>query len=218
MIKPRIKKGFNSQTGMAIIREEWPNICIYGLSDEEKEVLNKSLPHPNVTVEDVTDRAVSMIEFSNFALIINPDNINDKDLAFYVDFYEGCDGLTETVIFTKYKSELKEMFSSVKCVFFNDFAEYKNNIKYELLQSLKRTKKSESYSSSLAQAIMILFAIRNKPYITTKELAEKIERSERTVQRYIETLRCAGEFIGYDRQKKGWYLVVDGKSVLMDEF
>lgn len=66
--------------------------------------------------------------------------------------------------------------------------------------------------------IKILFAIRNKPYITTKELADKIERTDRTVQRYIETLRCAGELIGYDRQKKGWYLMVDGKSVLMDEF
>ena len=26
------------------------------------------------------------------------------------------------------------------------------------------------------------------------------------------------EFIGYDHQKKGWYLVVDGKSILLDEF
>ena len=73
MIKPRIKKGFNPQTGKAIIREEWPNICIYGLSDTEKEILNKSLPHPNVTIEDVTDEAVCMIEFFNFALVINPD-------------------------------------------------------------------------------------------------------------------------------------------------
>lgn len=218
MIKPRIKKGFNPQTGKAIIREEWPNICIYGLSDTEKEVLNKSLPHPNVTVEDVTDEAVTMIEFFNFALVINPDNINEKDLSFYSDFYADCDGLAETVIFTKYKAGLKEMFPSIKCIVFNDFAEYKDNLKYELLQSLKRNNKSESYSNSLAQAIVILFAIRNKPYITTKELAEKIERSPRTVQRYIETLRSAGEFIGYDRQKKGWYLMVDGKSVLLNEF
>ena len=54
--------------------------------------------------------------------------------------------------------------------------------------------------------------------ITTKELALRIEKSDRTVQRYIETLRCAGEFIEYDRKKKGWYLLVDGKSILLDEF
>jgi len=218
LIKPRIKKGINPQTGKYIVCEEWPNICTYGLTDEENEILNKSLPHPKITVEDVTDEAVCMIEFYNFALVINPDKINDKALFFYSDFYADCDGLPETVIFTKYKSGLKELFPAIKCIVFNDFAEFKNNIKYELLQSLKRNNKAESYSNSLAQALIILFAIRNRPYITTKELAEKIERSSRTVQRYIETLRSAGEFIGYDRQKKGWYLVVDGKSVLLDEF
>ena len=49
---------------------------------------------------------------------------------------------------------------------------------------------------------MALLVIRNKANISTKKLAEKIERSPRTLQRYIETLRSAGEFIGYDRQKK----------------
>ena len=218
MVKPRIKKGINPQTGIEIIKEEWPNICVYGLTDKEKEILYRALPHPKVTVEDVTDDAVTMIEFFNFALIINPDNISAEDLSFYIDYYKDCDGLAETVIFTKYKEGLNEMFPSVKCIGFNDFAEYRDKLKYELLQSLKRNNKSESYSNSLAQAIMILFAIRNKPNISTKELAEKIERSPRTVQRYIETLRSAGEFIGYDRQKKGWYLMVDGKSVLLNEF
>ena len=218
MTKPRIKKAINPKNGKLIVLEEWPNICVYGLSDAEREVLNKSLPHPKVTVEDVTDEAVCMIEFFNFAIIINPDVISEDDLFFYKDYYTDCDGLAETVIFTKYKEGLNEMFSSVKCIVFNDFAEYRDNLKYELLQSLKRNNKSESYSNSLAQAIMILFAIRNKPNISTKELAEKIERSPRTVQRYIETLRSAGEFIGYDRQKKGWYLMVDGKSVLLNEF
>lgn len=218
MTKPRMKKAINPQDGKLVVREEWPNICIYGLSDTEKEVLYKSLPHPRVTVEEVTEEAICMIEFFNFAIIINPDVITNDDLSFYKDYYKDCDGLAETVIFTKHKDGLKEMFPSVKCVVFKDFAEYKDNLKYELLQSLKRNNKSESYSNSLAQAIMILFAIRNKPYITTKELAEKIERSSRTVQRYIETLRSAGEFIGYDRQKKGWYLMVDGKSVLLNEF
>ena len=218
MVKPRIKKGINPQTGIEIIKEEWPNICVYGLTDKEKEILYRALPHPKVTVEDVTDEAVTMIEFFNFALVINPDNISAEDLAFYADYYKDCDGLAETIMFSKYGEGLKEKFPSIKCIVFNDFAEYKDNIKYELLQSLKRNNKSESYSNSLTQAIMILFAIRNKPFVTTRELAEKIERSPRTVQRYIEALRSAGEFIGYDRQKKGWYLMVDGKSVLMDEF
>jgi len=48
--------------------------------------------------------------------------------------------------------------------------------------------------------------IRNKPGIKTQELAERLEKSDRTVQRYIATLRAAGEWIVYDTEKKGWYL------------
>lgn len=217
-MKPRIKKWIDPRTGEKKTYEEWPNICTYGLTEYEYEALMKSLPHQKVTVEDITGDAMCMIEFFNFAIIINPDNISDKEMELFRDFYVNCEGLAETVIFTKYKKGIKDIFPSIKCVVFNDFSEYKNELKYELLQCIKRNSRSESYSSSLSQAITILFAIRNRPYITTKELAEKIERSPRTIQRYVETLRAAGEFIGYDRKKKGWYLMIDGKSVLMNEF
>ena len=63
----------------------------------------------------------------------------------------------------------------------------------------------------------IIKAIRAKMFITQTELAEKIERNPRTVQRYITTLVCAGEFIDYDRKKKGWYLY-DNKSVLWGDY
>ncbi|RHT71232.1 HTH domain-containing protein [Ruminococcaceae bacterium AM28-23LB] len=53
--------------------------------------------------------------------------------------------------------------------------------------------------------------------MSTRESAEKLEVSERSVQRYIETLRIAGEWIEYDTALKGWKLSV-GKSVLWDDF
>ena len=59
--------------------------------------------------------------------------------------------------------------------------------------------------------------ILSRKGMTIKELAEKIERNPRTVQRYITTLVCAGEFIDYDRKKKGWYLY-DNKSVLWGDY
>ena len=86
-------------------------------------------------------------------------------------------------------------------------------MKYVLLGAYKKTKKNENFSSTLANTIIILSQIRNKPFITTKELAEKLELSERTTQRYIETLRVAGEWIEYDTSRKGWKLC-DGKSIL----
>ena len=218
MIKPRIIKVTNPQTGETIESIRWPNIFIYGLTDEEKEVLEKALPGKEVEITDITGEAVCLVEKVDFAVIINPYNITDDELEFFESFYEDADGCTESIIFTQKKEGVLNKFKAVRTVEYEDLFDMEKNLKYELLQALQKTSKSENYSEKLAMLIKILFAIRNKPYITTKELAEKIEKSDRTVQRYIETLRCAGEFIGYDRQKKGWYLVVDGKSVLLDEF
>lgn len=218
MIKPRIIKATNPQTGETIESIRWPNIFIYGLTDEEKDVLEKALPGKEVEITDITGEAVCLVEKVDFAVIINPYNITDDELEFFESFYEDADGSTESIIFTQKKEGVLNKFKAVRTVEYEDLFDMEKNLKYELLQALQKTSKSENYSEKLAMLIKILFAIRSKPYITTKELAEKIEKSDRTVQRYIETLRCAGEFIGYDRQKKGWHLVVDGKSVLLDEF
>lgn len=218
MLKPKIMRATNPQTGETIESIRWPNIFIYGLTDEEKDVLEKALPGKEVEITDITGEAVCLVEKVDFAVIINPYNITDDELEFFESFYEDADGCTESIIFTQKKEGILNKFKAVRTVEYEDLFDMEKNLKYELLQALQKTSKSENYSEKLAMLIKILFAIRSKPYITTKELAEKIEKSDRTVQRYIETLRCAGEFIGYDRQKKGWYLVVDGKSVLLDEF
>ena len=218
MLKPKIMRATNPQTGETIESIRWPNIFIYGLTDEEKDVLEKALPGKEVEITDITGEAVCLVEKVDFAVIINPYNITDDELEFFESFYEDADGCTESIIFTQKKEGVLNKFKAVRTVEYEDLFDMEKKLKYELLQALQKTSKSENYSEKLAMLIKILFTIRSKPYITTKELAEKVEKSDRTVQRYIETLRCAGEFIGYDRQKKGWYLVVDGKSILLDEF
>ena len=218
MLKPKIMRATNPQTGETIESIRWPNIFIYGLTDEEKDVLEKALPGKEVEITDITGEAVCLVEKIDFAVIINPYNITDDELEFFESFYEDADGCTESIIFTQKKEGVLNKFKAVRTVEYEDLFDMEKKLKYELLQALQKTSKSENYSEKLAMLIKILFTIRSKPYITTKELAEKVEKSDRTVQRYIETLRCAGEFIGYDRQKKGWYLVVDGKSILLDEF
>lgn len=194
---------------------QWPNIFIYGLTENERRILDKSLPAKVVEVSDITGVATDIVTRTDFAVIINPENIADDELEFFSDFYKGIDAI-ETIVFTKSKEGLKDKFPDVKTVIYNDEAEMENGLKYELMQALNKTNRIDSYYSTLSQAIVILFAIRNKPYITTKELSLKIERTPRTVQRYIETLRCAGEWIEYDQKKKGWYLI-EGKSILLDE-
>lgn len=196
---------------------ETKNIFTYGLTEKEESVLKKSLPKKDIDIFDITDAATDIVSRSNFALIINLDNISSDDLQFFVDFYSDADDSTETIVFTSGEEWVLDKFKKVKTIVYKDLFEMEQKLKYDLLKAYQRTAKSNAYSDKLTMLIKILFAIRNKPYITTKELADTIERTDRTVQRYIETLRCAGEFIGYDRQKKGWYLMIDGKSVLMDE-
>ena len=90
-------------------------------------------------------------------------------------------------------------------------------IKYILLNARRKQKKSVTFSNTVAMAIRILSEIHLHPGITTSQLAEKLEVSQRTVQRYVETLRVAGEWIEYDAKTKGLSLV-DGKSVLWGEW
>ncbi|RHO54862.1 HTH domain-containing protein [Ruminococcaceae bacterium AM07-15] len=82
---------------------------------------------------------------------------------------------------------------------------------------ISQTKKYKNFSIIVANTLFVLSAIKKTPGISTRESAEKLEVSERSVQRYIETLRIAGEWIEYDTALKGWELSV-GKSVLWDDF
>ena len=218
MIKPKIIRATNPQTGEKIEEIRWPNIFVYGLTDEQTAILEKSLPEKEIETTDITGDAACLVEKADFAVVINTDNITEEELEFFVEFYRDFDGCTETIFLLGSKGEVQSRFGYAKAIYYKDNFTMERNMKYDLLQAYQKTAKSDNYSEKLAMLLKILFAIRNKPYITTKQLADKIERSDRTVQRYIETLRCAGEFIGYDRKKKGWYLMVDGKSVLMDEF
>ena len=190
-------------------------IFTYGLTDEEEKILYKSLPSKEIEVINITGEATDVVTRCAFAVIINPDSLSDRDLDFLASFYQDY-GYAESFIFTENKAWIKDMFAGVKTAVFSDSSELEHGLKYELLQAQQRAAKADNFSSSLSQAITILFAIRNNPYITTKALSEKIERTPRTVQRYIETLRCAGEWIEYDAKKKGWYLL-DGKSLLLNE-
>ena len=107
--------------------------------------------------------------------------------------------------------------NNVKYIVFNDDFDFQDKIRYVLLEASRDDKRSNSYSDTISQTIRVLSEIRKHPYITTAELAEIIERNPRTVQRYITTLVCAGEFIEYDRKRKGWFLY-ENKSILWGDY
>ncbi|MBR3242802.1 MAG: HTH domain-containing protein [Parasporobacterium sp.] len=90
------------------------------------------------------------------------------------------------------------------------------SLKYVLLNLWTRHKKASEYSERIAIAIKILRLIKSRSGISSKDLAEILSISKRSTQRYIETLRVAGEWIEYDPARHGWVLF-DNKSLLLEE-
>lgn len=102
-------------------------------------------------------------------------------------------------------------------VLYESMEKAKEKLKYDLLAAYRRQKKNTTFSRTIANALVVLTQIRKHPGITTEKLSEILELSPRTIQRYIESLRIAGEWITYNPSKKGWELQ-DGKSILFGDF
>ena len=192
-------------------------ILVYGLTDEQFVFVHENLPNSNTVVIDCSDCFTDIIATLYIAVIINPDLMTFENIEYFNELVEDVGNTCGTLIFTKPHDILKRLRKKVRFhVFANDF-EFADKIKYVLLESSRTEKRNRAYSDTISQTIRVLSEIRNHPYITTAELAEKIDRNPRTVQRYITTLNCAGEFIEYDRKKKGWFLF-ENKSALMGDY
>ena len=165
-------------------------IGTYGLSDEEIAVIRENIPTRKCEVMD-TDCFSDIVACSEMAIIVIWDKLTADDKSLLIDFYSEIAPFSETMVLIGAPDIPDELKKEVSI--YPTFEEFSANAKYVLLSAYRRTKKNENFSTTLANSIMILNLIRKKPFVTTKELAEKLELSERTVQRYIETLRVAGE-------------------------
>ena len=186
------------------------NIIVYGFGKQEINIINKSLPTQKCQIID-TDFYTDLIAVPCFAQIINSKSLKENELDVVLDYYSQIGDFSETVIFIGEIDFPKNM--DRKFIVYNDFGEFSKNIKYSLLGAYGKHKKSSDYSEKIANSLKILNTIRNKKCVTTNELTLELELSNRTVQRYIQTLRVAGEWINYDFKLKGWFLQT-GKSIL----
>lgn len=185
-------------------------IGTFGLSDEQIATVESNIPVKNCEIMN-TDCFSDIVATSEMAIIVIWEKLSSDERNLLIGFYSEIAPFSETLALigdVDIPDELKKHVSIYK-----SFDEFSINMKYVLLGAYRKSKKNEKFSATLANTILILSQIRKKPFITTKELAEKLELSERTIQRYIETLRVAGEWIEYDMSHKGWTLT-DGKSIL----
>lgn len=186
----------------------------FGLTPEQNMVVEKNLPTNNSRVmatHDITD----LMAYNLFALIVNYDALTDSEKSEFESYLLEVIPISEAIVLLGNVTAPAAIMK--KALIYPRFENLEVNIKYVLLSGYRKDKKATNFSNSLCNAIIILSQVRCHPYITTKELALKTGISERTVQRYIETLKCAGEWIEYDVHHKGWALSV-GKSVLWGDF
>lgn len=184
----------------------------YGLTQNQQDAVSKQLPSKSMEIVDVTGQYTDIIACSHIAVIIDPANCEKEELETIIELFCEIGSFAEKVVFTgqvKLPTELKH-----KILVYSSFEEMDDRLKYILLSAYRSKKKASQFSRNISDVLLIVDLIRKNPGIKTKALAERLELSNRSVQRYIETLRVAGEWIDYDRKLKGWYLAA-GKSILL---
>ena len=189
-------------------------IIIYGLSNEEKAIIeNVKLKDHNIFyAKDIVD----MMAIPCFMIILNPCVLSDEDKEEFIEYYSDIiDMVNEKIIITE-KMDIPGLLHN-KIEFKVNFFDDQEKVKFEILAAAKKRRKDFDYSRRLSDLIKVLKIIKKEPKITTKRIAEKIEVSQRTVQRYISTLRASGEPIECDKTTNGYYLDLGmGISILED--
>lgn len=188
-------------------------VLTFGLEIYENELIEKALNKYDVCVRP-TEVYTDFIAIPAILLIINANSIDKEVLNDILSFYYEIEKFNEIIILIGDVQVRKEFKSSI--FKYKSFGEFKDKLEYHVLSALRTEKKTHQFSRTLANSIKILQLIKRNEGISTKKLAEELELSPRTIQRYIETLRVAGEWIEYDKSANCWYLI-EGKSILLDD-
>ncbi len=203
--------GINPITGEKMYRIEY--VAALGLSEAECARIRRVLPVKDCELVQL-DNVSELYPYPNIAVIIRGSALDAAQLEDVENYFKEYDyALSETVIWIGDPRPTGKPGRIVKS--YDSYDALLGSLKYLLLTAHKAAKGLHDFSSQIALAIRILKLIEQRPGITSGELAEKLEISRRSVQRYIETLRMAGEWVEYDASRRGWTLV-ENQSLLLD--
>ena len=177
-------------------------IAVYGFSHKENEIINSSLA--NSTMElFVAEYATDLFAIDHLMIIVNVSRVPYSELKQLFAYYKQVPAFSESVILL---GDCTQLDVNNRMTVYTEFDDLQKNLKYLLLAAHKQRKNAESFSRSISYALIILKMITENPGISSKEIADRLELSPRSVTRYIETLNMSGESIVYNRKRNGWSL------------
>jgi hypothetical protein len=186
----------------------------YGLNDEIYEFLLINEKKYGVEFFE-TEQYQDFIALNSILMIINANEMPKDEIDSILDFYYEIEKISEIIVFVG-EVQIKSNFKSNIHVY-KEYDQFLKNIKYHLLSAIKSDRKSSQFSNSISMALKILTMIKKNKCINTSQIASRIEVSNRTVLRYIESLRIAGEWIEYDRKSKCWKLIIENTSIILGD-
>ena len=180
-------------------------IAVYGFSNKEREIINSSLTRSTMELF-VAEYATDLFAIDHLMIIVNVSCVPDSELQQLFACYKQVPVFSESVILI---GDCTQLDVNNRMTVYTEFDDFQKNLKYLLLAAHKQRKNAESFSRSISYALIILKMITENPGISSKEIANSLELSPRSVTRYIETLNMSGESIVYNRKQNGWSLEYD---------
>lgn len=174
-------------------------VMAYNLTKDQIATLMKQCPQCDYRyVETWTD----FIAIPSSLVIADMSDMNEEDKRAVFNFYKDIEPSPEHIIITNgIDGNQDPKIRSVEVI--NDFWDDERRIRTVMLSILHDTARDVDFSRRLSLALNIQKMICKNPGISSKKMAKALELSERSIRRYIDTLRMAGALIEY--RDKGWF-------------
>lgn len=178
-------------------------ILLFGLNDNEIAIIAKA------TFKEsdfrYTDTWQDILALNADLIIVNPDALSEEAKGAIAEFYREIEPAETFIILTK---ECRYFEGVKRIVCKKNILEDRTVLKMTVLECLKTTNRDVDFSRRLMLCIRIMRYIYKHPGVTTAAMAEDdyIGVSERSVKRYIDTLKMSGALIEY--KNRGWYCEV----------
>lgn len=161
-----------------------------------------------------------LIAFSSFMDIINPKSLTAKDMedmqAFFSYLKEAEDSKSLCIIFTstpafKIPKGVEKFIIKTPAIIDEGYLKLK--ILNKRAAAARHNKQNRDYDRKIFRLLKILKVLKSDGVLHVADMCNEFNVSPKTVHRDIELWNALGEFIEYDRNKKGFVLVYSNTIV-----